>query len=260
MPNDKEKYSLEQRADLIEQIFGAFSWRKKPDKIWRTNVWDGKDLEQNVDPVDSRDFTFELMERHVQLRMYCAFIHFFTTQGFQYYLPSLMSLLLQDLYRADGLVDVLVHKLHRIPPLIGPIEQWKREIEELAPEDELPQTEWDDDDELAMVCWLHEWFFERAHPGQNDYTYGLTIEEKRAIVLFLDYIETTQVFEPFEIVAVLSFYDGSTLGKRLGVVSFDDFASLVEVLELLQRKYPSRFHSQEVKAIVDRLRLEQSLL
>lgn len=107
-------YSEEHRAELIEEIFAAFAWRQKPDKIWRTNVWEGKELERHVERVDPRDFTFELMDRHVQLRMYCEFIHFFTTQGFQYYLPSLMSLLLKDLFRSDGLVEVLIHTLHRI--------------------------------------------------------------------------------------------------------------------------------------------------
>ena len=251
-------YSEEHRAELIEEIFAAFAWRQKPDKIWRTNVWEGKELERHVERVDPRDFTFELMERHVELRMFCEFIHFFTTQGFQFYLPSLMSLLLKDLFRSDGLVEVLIHTLHRIAPFDYPIERWPSKIEELVTEEELQQQEWNVGD-MSIIRWLHQWFFERAHPEQNDYTYGLTIEEKRAIVLFLNYIETTQVFEPYEIVAVRSFYDGGSLSKRLGVVSLDDIASLIEVLELLGRKYPSRFHSQKVKGVVDQLLLEQSL-
>ncbi len=68
-----------------------------------------------------------------------------------------------------------------------------------------------------------------------------------------------QRVEPFEIVVVRSFYDGGSLSKRLGVVSLDDFANLFEVRELLGHKYPSRFHSQEVKGVVEQLLLEQSL-
>lgn len=259
MPNDKDKYSEEKRAELIEEIFAAFSWRKKPDKIWRTNVWDGKDLEKNVDPVDSRDFTFELMERHVQLHRYCDFIHFFTNQGFQYYLPSLMSLLLEDLNRSDGLVDVLVHALHRIPPFIYPIEKWKGEIEKLAPEEKLQQLRWYEEP-LSRIRLLRQWFFENAHPEQIGYTYSLTKEEKRVILLFLDYIQTTPEFKPFEMVAVRSFYDGGSLSKRLGVVSLEDATSLIDVLGLLRSKYPSKFHAQEVNAVVDQLLLERSLL
>lgn len=259
MPNDKDKYTEEKRAELIEEILAAFSWRKKPDKIWRTNVWDGKDLEKNVDPVDSRDFTFELMERHVQLHRYCDFIHFFTNQGFQYYLPSLMSLLLVDLNRSDGLVDVLIHSLHRIPPFIYPIDQWEGEVEKLAPEEELQHLR-SYQDPLLTIESLRRWFVERAHPEQIGYTCNLTQEEKRVVLLFLDYIETTPEFKPFEMVAVRSFYDGGSLSKRLGVVSFGDFASLIKVLQLLRSKYPSRFHSHEVKAVIEQLLLEKSLL
>lgn len=250
------KYSRRQKAKLIKQTRVAFASRQEPDTLWREGAWTEEQLKNVVKPVKAKDFTFKFMESHDELQKNCLFMYYLSKPAFQYYLPSFISLLVTDPHRVVGLWESLLVQLHCVPPFGVPIRYWIGEVENMEPEKMLDTLPWNHDTMIFLNS-LKGWFLDRAHPEQISFTYDLSEEEKYVILQFLHYLETVQKIESVELVSLRAFYAGGSLTKRLGAASWLDVRSLIEVLELLNRKYASTFGSREVQQIIERLMLER---
>lgn len=222
--------------------------------LWIENSYEARDIAPTFEPVKPRDFTFDFLESNRRLQLYFSFVSLFTVDAFHYYLPSLMALCIEDYKRAGALPDVLLHRLHRIPPFVKSIDKWVEEAGRLpvqAPGEDSSRSL------LHELELLKDWFFGKSDPNCIESICRLRDEEKQAVVSFVDYLETTSDFKQFETTAARAMLLNGSLANRLGASRKEEVDELLNVVDLITVKFSQHFNrdladEHKTRLIIDR--------
>ena len=249
-----------ERLRFVERVFETFSWRRLPLEIWDVDHWDYKYYKCGFDPVAARDFdiqTFESHPFHSQGDRLCVM----SIRGYLYYLPSFISLILEDNSRANDLGDSILGTLRSFSPYAGGIADWvtySREqptLEEARGTSEEPKT-------LRFISRLEDWFIRKTTKSQCKRIANMKQQEREIVALFLDRYDKLLDLEQLGnidtnlIQSVRSVLRNGSYAERLGAKNDDDILELVELLNVAAEKCPASFSPRRVESI--RKRLERS--
>ncbi len=248
-----------ERLRFVERVFETFSWRHVPLEIWDVDHWDYKYYKCGFNPVAARDFdiqTFESHPFHSQGDRLCVM----SIQGYLYYLPSFISLILEDNSSANDLGDSILGTLRSYPPHVGSIADWvtySREQPPLAATQGTPE-------ELNTVEFaksLEDWFMRKTTKNQCQRIASMTQEERDVVALFLDRYDKLLDLEhlgntdTYWIQSVRSVLRNGSYAERLGAKNGADILDLLELLNVAAEKCPASFSPRRVESI--RKKLEQ---
>lgn len=238
-----------ERHQFVNRVFDTFSWRDEPKEIWSRDHWGYDWYARGFDPVHPRAFDFEFFEAHPfksQGDRLCVM----SIEGYLYYLPSFITLLLEDARRAHDLGDSLLGTLRSFPPYVGSLANWVWYTRERPSSPGLGHT-FDESDEQSLVRNLEDWFVRRASPSQCQPISNMTRQERKIVALFLDELVQHRDYcdSAHEIQSVQSILRNESYGRRLGVRTKDDIDQLLTLLEIVVNRYPASFPPHLAKSI-----------
>lgn len=247
------------RKQWIGEIFDVFSDRTRPDQVWIEDSYEARDIARSFVPVEPRDFTFEYLASNAKLYPYGTWIFLFTVEAFHYYLPSLMALCIEDFKRADGIPNVLLNRINRFPPFLASIDKWAEEAIKLP----LDVSHKDSRNQLYHdfdITKLKNWFFDEVEPKSIERISRLNDEERKVVVSFIDYLESTKEFRLFETTSARAMILNGSLANRLGASSEEEIVVLLQVIDLLIQKFPHHFIGNPADYVKAELEIERSMI
>lgn len=248
--------------EFVEQVFATFSWRTPPQTIWDESNYDYRYYRDGFDPVPPREFDLHVFESH-PFHSQGDTLCFKTVEGYLYYLPSFIALLLlEDADRLNDLVDVLLGTMRSFPPYVGPIRDWVSFTSEQPPLSESPGEmeqipEKMEEFELHLdIESLTDWFVHKVSPSQCKRIAHMTKQEREIVAQFLDRYEKVEesrlsgtAWEETEIHSLRSILRNGSYSSRLGAKNDRDISDLLLLLDVAHHKYPGSFPTQLVESI-----------
>lgn len=250
------KFNHLKKKEIIEYIFESFSERELPENLWIKDSYEARYIAATFVPVKPREFTFEFLESNRKLQMYYSFINLFTTEAYQYYLPSLLALCIEDFEKADALPDVLLHTFHRHPPFTMPIDKWVAETSRISDRTSNEDSKTQLLHELKVMS-LKSWFFENIELQRIEKMSSLSNREREVIISFIDFLEITEEYYSFETISARAVIQNGSLANRLGASSKVEVCELLKVVDLITYKFPQHFDIDSSNRLKDRLRIEE---
>ncbi len=249
--------------EIIEQAFEAFSWRSQPKAMWRKDSWEAMEYSEEFQPVAPAEFDFDVFESppwHSQSDR----LYFLTVDGFLYYLPSFLSLILEDWDRSNELEVAILSSLRGWDLNRRPFVGWIPHINEPHPYDPSWVVSKDIDpsvDGKRSLQKLSEWFVLKADSSESVQISNMTQQERKVVARCLDRFEQTIRVEnlgywryyPNWIEAVRGVLQDGPLSCRLGARNDEDVADLIDLLEMAERLYPGVFQTRLTEPIKTQL-------
>lgn len=247
---DKTSEKDEQHR-FVERVFDTFSWRGIPEEIWvgYEDNWEYDWYNDGFEPVHPRAFDFQVFEAQ-PFKSQGERLCLMTIEGYLYYLPSFISLIVEDVGRSHDLGDSMLGTLRSFPPYAGPIAEWVSYAQEQPPLAILPETRVIPEDmdieefELHMfVEELEDWFVNKAKPSQCERIAQMTQQEREIVAQFFDKLVMHPHFteDAHKIQSVQSILRNESYSRRLGARTEDDIVQLLALLEIATSSYPSSF-------------------
>lgn len=239
---------------FVDRVFDTFAWRSQPQEIWDEDHYNYDYYNNGFDPVPPREFDFNVFESH-PFHSQGDRLYVMTVEGYLYYMPSFIALILEDVDRTNGLGHSVLGSLRSHPPYIGPISDWVSHLQEQPPLVGSPE-----EIEELEVHWLvesiKEWFVEKVHPSQCEHISNMTELERKIVAQFLDKLVLNQEFadEANQIHSVQSVLRNETYIGRLGAFSESDITELLLLIDTATKKYSAHFPSQLYDSIRNRLK------
>ncbi len=256
MTNQASFMSKAIAEQLIERTFDAFAWRKLPEEVWIEESFSTADTGVKFDPLKPSEFGFDVFESEPWNGQGEA-IKGMTVDGFLYYLPSFLSLLLQDRKRCNGLEAEVLCRLRSRAVYPGPLAMWIFHVRYQKSFKE-SFAECNDPDVRRPIDNLLDWFVLKAESSQCDAIVHMTQQEREVAIQCLNQFELTMKEDWLHgwrwtvnwIEAVRGVLLSAPLSRRLGARNDVDLAELIDLLEMAERCYPrifSRILTQPIK-------------
>ena len=249
----------ERMSQFLNRVHDPFSWRSKPKEFW--NDLYGERAEYYTDNfrfVKPRDFDFDIFESRPHYGEGDAF-SVMTVDTLLYYLPSFMSLQVQDIERSNLLEIDILSTLRGSPPgYKSTIKSWVRHAEEQESFTG-PLEQYLRSDPWTHIKSLRKWFLLNVNLCHNQILTNMTKAEREIVVEYLDLLENLQAdvlgMAPFSawIHSVRSILLDHSLSNRLGAKNKGDILDLIRLIDLAIQKYPQCFPLQAAQPIKDQL-------
>lgn len=248
--------------EFVDEVFKTFSWRTLPQIIWDESHYDYRYYRDGFDPVPPKEFDLHVFESH-PFHSQGDRLYFMTVEGYLYYLPSFIALLLlEDANRLNDLVDALLGTMRSFPPYVGPIRDWVSYVSEQPPLSESPgemEQIPEEMEELMLhlsISNLTDWFVYKVSPSQCENIAAMTGREREIVAQFLDRYEKLEesrqsgiTWEETEIQSLRSILRNGSYSSRLGAKNERDISDLLLLLDVAHQKYPGSFPTQLVESI-----------
>lgn len=240
----------EERHQFVNRVFDTFSWRDEPKEIWSRDHWDYDWYASGFDPIHPRAFDFEFFEAH-PFKSQGDRLHLMTVEGYLYYMPSFISLLMDDVWRSNDLGDCLLSSLRNShTPRPGSIASWVQYTREAPSPKGSGHTpeEWYAYD---LVDRLENWFVRRVNSGQSEKIVNMTPQEREIVAQFLGELvkHPGHCDDAPQIQSVQSILRNESYGRRFGARTKDDIEQLLMLLDLAAYRYPASFPPQLADSI-----------
>ena len=254
----------ERMSQFLNRVHDPFSWRSKPKEFW--NDLYGERAEYYTDNfrfVKPREFSFDIFESRPHYGEGDA-LCVMTVETFLYYLPSFMSLVVQDIDRSTDLRIAILGNLRSYPPgYQSNIKSWVKHAQEQDSFDGPLQQCWTNVSGLHIRT-LRKWFLLNVNRGQNERIVQMTKTESETVREFLDISERLEAdvlgMAPYPAWthSVRSILLDLSLSNRLGAKNEGDILDLIRLIDLAVQKYPQCFPKQAAQSIKDQLIAEMA--
>lgn len=249
-------------VEFVACVFDTFSWRPPPQTIWDESNYDYRYYRDGFDPVPPRELDLHVFESHP---FHCQGdrLCFMTVEGYLYYLPSFIALLLlEDAERLNDLVDALLGTMRSFPPSVGPIRDWVSYTSEQPSLSETP-GEMEQIPEKMEEFMLHldisnlrDWFVHKVSPNQCKRIAPMTEQEREIVAQFLDRYEKLEesrqsgvAWQEHQIHSLRSILRNGSYSNRVGAKNARDISYLLLLLDVAHHKYPGTFPAQLVESV-----------
>lgn len=245
------------RSRFIERVFKTFEWRSAPEDIWSRDHWEYEYYKKGFRSVlPPREFDVQAFNSHPfhsQGDRLCVM----TVQGYLYYLPSFIVLLMENIDLTNDLGDALLGTLRSFPPFVGSIADWVA-YARAQPTLEHSRKEYGKPIVISFIHRLEDWFIRKVEISQCERIASMTEHERKIVVQFLDiFLEEPEfVSSSSQVRSVQSILRNDSYSKRLGAENNANIEELTNLLDIATQKYPSHFPSHISDSI--RGKLEQS--
>ena len=233
----------DEQHQFVERVFDTFSWRSMPQEIWHgyEDNWEYDWYNDGFEPVHPRAFDFQVFEAH-PFKSQGDRLCLMTIEGYLFYLPSFVSLILEDVERSHDLGDSLLGTLRSYTPWRGPIADWVWYTRE-RPSFKGLGHKFDESDELFLVENLENWFVRKVKISQCEHIAKMTEREREIVAQFLDELVKLPDFrnDAIQVQSVQSILRKESYSRRLGARTEDDIVQLLALLEIATKRYPSSF-------------------
>ncbi len=252
--------------DLIERTYDAFVWRKLPDEVWDQDHSEVDQFQGEFLPLTPSEFGFDVYESEPWCGQGEA-INSMTVEGFLYYLPSFLALLLQDWKRCKGLETNLFSRLRSCVVFPGPYMMWHIHIQ-LQPMFKGSFAQCIDPDVRRPIDNLLDWYFHKAESSQCDPIVQMTLQEREVVAQCLGCFGRTLKDDWLHgwrwtvnwIEAVRGVLLDAPLSRRLGARNDTDVADLLLLLDMSSRTYPRVFSTSLIEPLKKELHKEVATL
>ncbi len=241
----------EERYQFVNRVFDTFSWRTVPEESWLgfEDNWEYDWYNDGFEPVHPREFDFQVFEAH-PFKSQGDRLHLMTIEGYLYYLPSFIALLMDDVWRTNDLGDSILSSLRGHPPVPGSIASWVQYTRDRPSAMRLSLTD-DESYGYSLVERLENWFLRKASPSRCKHIVNMTPQEREIVAQFLDELVKHPIFcnDAHQIQSVQSTLRHESYGRRLGARTEDDIEQLLALLDEAVDKYPASFPAPLAKKI-----------
>ena len=259
MSSENSESQLE-RLRFVDRVFETFSWRDPPEEIWIEETWEADQYRKDFSPVPPREFDFRVFEAH-PFHSQGDRLCFMTVQGLLYYLPSFISLVLEDIDRTNGLEDAVLGTLRSYPPYAGLIDRWIWYARE-QPSFKGLGSVFDESAKLSLTESLKDWYVLKACADQCKHIVNMTRQEREIVAQYLDRYDELLVRTYSEnndanwTQSVRSMLRNDSYAKRLGAINDADILDLLTLLDVALEQYPGSIPSQIAESVRTRLKTE----
>ena len=182
-----------------------------------------------------------------------------TVDAVLYYLPSFMSLVVQDIARSNDMPIAILSVLRSHQP--GPkynIKNWVKHAEEMNAFDDL-LGECRGIELRYYIEILRDWFLLKVRQCQNECIANMRKAEREIVVEYLDISERLEAdvlgMAPYSAWthSVRSILLDHSLSNRLGAKNDSDILNLIRLFDIAHQKYPQCIPKQAARTIKDQL-------
>ncbi len=274
-------------TEIIKRVFDAFSWRSQPEMIWNEENWEAREYSEEFQPIAPTEFDFDVFESP-PWRSQSDRLYFLTVDGFLYYLPSFLSLILKDWDRCNELEVGILSSLRGFDLDRGPFVGWIPHVREpvafngeflkyvgisyfrnpffarfRAFDESLSRHMGSNQyaNAKGSMKRLLDWFVLKAESSQCERVVPMTKLEREVVTQCLVQYEHTLMSNNLDywrgtenwIEAVRGVLLDGPLSQRLGARSDEDVADLLDLLKMAERLYPGIFRSRLTDPIKSQL-------
>ena len=246
--------------ELVDLVFDAFSNRSKPRRgFWM--VEEAELVERHLDGVRPRELSFDVLESSGESGR--SFLPSMKLPMQLHYVPSFMALYIADRRRVDFVESEILSWFRdgNIGYALSHFQDTEAIAGWILAQRPVVRRKFSRRETLAAAGRVRRWYWEGFRPVDNRYLAVLTEREKRAFLCFFARLEDehSREFGPREgimgraIFAAQAMLRGEALPKRLGAKARDECVRLIELLDVMGRRFRKLFPKSETRPLREAL-------